>query len=190
MSGHNLIDILIESIRSNNTTSFINAVCEHRIYNKMLSYALYYTRLSPALAKDAVSNVVEGLLEVKNLEKLERILAGASEEEELIMILLRQCKWAGLKMLIRENRTAQIDEKKICLGKTDLELTEEIQEAIDSLPMNMQELIQLRFFEGWTCATIAHRLQMSRRAVTNTINEALKMLRDHLLEGNGDLSTA
>jgi len=61
-------------------------------------------------------------------------------------------------------------------------MTERIDDAIDTLPVEHATIIRLSFFDGYTQAEIAQSCGCSQQTISNRIRVALAMLRKELSE--------
>ena len=62
------------------------------------------------------------------------------------------------------------------------QMSERIDDAIDTLPTEHATIIRLSFFDGWTQTEIAQSCGCSQQTISNRIRVALVMLRKELSE--------
>ncbi|MGE8423914.1 MAG: RNA polymerase sigma factor, partial [Sphingobacterium siyangense] len=55
-----------------------------------------------------------------------------------------------------------------------------LKEALDKLSFRQKQLVNLKFFEGYSYEKIAETTQMSVKTAYNTLYDALKILREEL----------
>jgi RNA polymerase sigma factor (sigma-70 family) len=60
------------------------------------------------------------------------------------------------------------------------QMSERIDDAIDTLPVEHATIIRLSFFDGWTQAEIAQSSGCCQKTISNRIRAALVMLRKEL----------
>ncbi len=60
------------------------------------------------------------------------------------------------------------------------QMSERIDDAIDTLPTEHATIIRLSFFDGWTQAEIAQSSGCSQQTISNRIRVALALLRKEL----------
>ena len=61
-------------------------------------------------------------------------------------------------------------------------MTERIDDALDTLPVELATIIRLSFFEGYTQTEIAESCGCSQQTISNRIRVALAMLRKELTD--------
>jgi len=61
-------------------------------------------------------------------------------------------------------------------------VSERIDDALDTLPVEHATIIRLSFFDGWTQAEIAQSSGCSQQTISNRIRVALALLRKELSE--------
>jgi RNA polymerase sigma factor (sigma-70 family) len=61
-------------------------------------------------------------------------------------------------------------------------MSERIDDALDTLPVEHATIIRLSFFDGWTQAEIAESSGCCQKTISNRIREALVLLRKELSE--------
>ena len=59
-------------------------------------------------------------------------------------------------------------------------MSERIDDAIDTLPVELAAIIRLSFFDGWTQTEIAQSCGCSQQTISNRIRAALILLRKEL----------
>lgn len=59
-------------------------------------------------------------------------------------------------------------------------MTERIDDALDTLPVEHATIIRLSFIDGWTQAEIAQSFGCCQKTISNRIRVALAMLRKEL----------
>jgi RNA polymerase sigma factor (sigma-70 family) len=62
------------------------------------------------------------------------------------------------------------------------QMSERIDDAIDTLPVEHATIIRLSFFDGWTQAEIAQSSGCCQKTISNRIRAALVLLRKELSE--------
>ena len=61
-------------------------------------------------------------------------------------------------------------------------MSERIDDALDTLPVEHATIIRLSFFDGWTQTEIAESFGCSQQTISNRIRVALVLLRKELSE--------
>lgn len=61
-------------------------------------------------------------------------------------------------------------------------MTERIDDALDTLPVEHSTIIRLSFFDGWTQAEIAQSSGCCQKTISNRIRVALILLRKELTD--------
>jgi RNA polymerase sigma factor (sigma-70 family) len=152
-------------------------------YRPLLRYGLKVCR-DPELTRDAINQIFLELWEKQaQLPVVAQVLP-------YLFTYLRRRLWAKQKLASAlpppDVETSEPSYEDLLIAQQQADQAKlRLQQALAQLSPRQVELLELKFFEELTYEQIAERTGMTTKTAYNTVYDALKRLRGHLLLGLG-----
>ena len=160
-------ELLLAAFRRGNTDAL--GILYDRHAKTVLKFALRFTA-DRALAEDVVQDCFKELID--SIERFE--LRG-----QLTSWFYVVAKRRALRLQERARRAqGELGHEALAIPASGPESTEDLRRLLSSLPAAQQEVLVLRFLDGWDLQSIADTLEIPLGTVKSRVHNALAALRE------------
>jgi RNA polymerase sigma-70 factor (ECF subfamily) len=165
--GQQTDELLLDAFRRGNTDAL--GILYDRHARTVLAFALRFTG-DRALAEDVVQDCFKELIDrIDGFELRGQLTSWFYVVAKRRALRLRECS---------ERSQGELDQEALAIPEVGPEPTEDLRRLLERLPGAHQEVLVLRFLDGWDLQSIADALEIPLGTVKSRLHNALAVLRD------------